>query len=152
MKKKFKLRSILVAMMVMAIGMSSISVFAASTDVEQTTEVSKISTSNANARSNSFPYPSSQSNTYVSSSSWKTVASSTTGFNCNVVVGGSVLGNYYMDVRMLDKNGNVVWSEENAFSTIGGNGGTRTFWCGSDIYYIQVKGHNGNGIAWAYPA
>lgn len=96
-----------------------------SSEVAITTEVS------ASTRSNNYPYPSSSSNRYVSSTSWSMIANSSSGFNCNVVVGGLVVGNYCLDVRMLDRNGNVIWAEENAVNTIGGNGGTRTFWCGA---------------------
>ena len=39
------------------------------------------------------------------------------------------------DVRMLDRNGNVVWEEMSAI----GADGVRTFWCGPDVRKIQVK-------------
>ncbi len=95
--------------------------------------------------SNSFPHPSSDKAMYVDGT-WRTIATSTSGFNCNVRIEGTVLSDY-MDVRMLGKNGNVLWSESNAFSTYGT--GYRIFRCGSDVYSIQVR-CNANGIAWAY--
>lgn len=143
MKKIFKLRSIIFSMLAMSLvmGMSSISVSATSTS--NPSEV----VSTASVYANSYPYPSNTQSLSVSSTTWKTIASSTTGFNCDVVINGLVIGNYCLDVRMLDKNGNVVWSEENSVNTLNG---ARTFWCGKNVYTIQVKGHNGNGIAWAY--
>ncbi len=83
-------------------------------------------------------------------SNWTTVASSTTGFNCNVKITslGTTLGT--VDVRLLGKNGNVLWTSYEAFGTLASG----TFWCGSDVYKIQVKYHdsNGAGTVSAYPA
>lgn len=118
--------------MVIVLVMSSISVSSATTSTPSEADLTTEFSANV-TRANNYPYPSSTSSLYVSSSSWATVASSTSGFNCNVVVSGLVIGNYCMDVHILNRNGNIVWSEENAFNTIGGNGGSRTFWCGNDI-------------------
>lgn len=149
MKTKFKFFSLLLAM-VMVIGMTTVSASAA--EKSTSSEVAITTESSVNTVSNNYPYPSSSSHVYVSSDSWTMVANSSSGFNCNVVVGGLVVGNYFLDVLMLDRNGNTVWTEENAVYTIGNNNGSRKFWCGSNVYQILVKGHNGNGIAWAYPA
>lgn len=100
----------------------------------------------ASPRANNFPYNSSTNNLYVDGS-WRTIATSSTGFNCNVYINGLVTSNY-MDVRMLGSSGNVVWSLTNAVATYSGPG---LFYCGSNVYSIQVR-CNGNGIAWAYPA
>lgn len=107
MKNKFKLRSIIVALMVIVLVMSFIFVSAATTSTPSKAEFTTEFSANV-TRANNYPYPSSTSSLYVSSSSWATVASSTSGFNCNAVVSGLVIGNYCMDVRMLNKNGNIV--------------------------------------------
>lgn len=39
------------------------------------------------------------------------------------------------DVRMLDRDGDVVWEEMGAIEA----DGVRTFWCGPDVRKIQVK-------------
>ena len=72
--------------------------------------------------------------TITTSTSWKTLATSTTGFNCNVAVvnsstGTDGLGILRADIRML---------------------GTRIFWCGPDVYKIQIKVAHSSGTAWAY--
>ena len=86
----------------------------------------------------------------VVGSTWKTVASSTTGFNCNVKVSslGTTLGK--VDVRLLGKKGNVLWSQYESFGTLGYG----IYWCGSDVYKIQVKYHssNGRGTISTFPA
>ncbi len=43
----------------------------------------------------------------------------------------------HLDVRFIGKNGNVIWSECNAIDIYG----TRTFYCGSDVYSIEAKSH-----------
>lgn len=98
--------------------------------------------------SNSYPY---QFNRLATSTSWKTIASSTTGFNCNVYIecwntttSGTVVAP--CDIRMLSKNGNVVWEEKGAINGVG----HRIFWCGSDVYTIQIKTQAGHGTARAY--
>ncbi len=42
---------------------------------------------------------------------------------------------HHNDVRMRDINGNVVWEEYGAI----GCSGSRTFSCGSDVYYVEVR-------------
>lgn len=90
-------------------------------------------------------------NTVTLSTSWKTIASSTTGFNCNVTIsamatGTDGLGIIRPDIRMLDNNGSVVWSESKSCPGYG----TRTYSCGSNVYKIQIKVANGAGTAYAY--
>ena len=90
--------------------------------------------------------------TITTSTSWKTLATSTSGFNRNVTVFNSSatldgLGPIRADIRMLGRNGNVVWQENKACPGYG----ERTFWCGSDVYEIQIKLANGYGTARAYP-
>lgn len=97
------------------------------------------------ARANYFPYASS-ANPLDVTTSWRNIATSTTGFGCNIYIGGLVASDY-MDVRMLDRNGNPLWAETNAFSTYGV--GYRIFHCGSDVYTLQVRA-NSQGVAWAY--
>lgn len=144
-----KLRSLIAVAMVMALTMSSVSAFASETNTNsEVTSVGFSTPDVPSTRGNNYPYPSSSSSLYISNTSWATIATSTTGFNCNVRIEGLVVGNYSIDVRMLDSSGNVVWSEYNAIDTV--STAYRVFWCGSNIRTIQVKAHGGNGIAWAY--
>jgi hypothetical protein len=39
------------------------------------------------------------------------------------------------DIRMLGRNGQIVWQENNTI----GNAGQRIFWCGPDVYTIQLR-------------
>lgn len=94
-------------------------------------------------KSNSY-----NSNVGISSSKWTTIATSTTGFNTNVkilVTNGAVPAT--TSIRMLGKNGNVVWEEYKAISW----SSSRVFWCGSDVYTIQARTNNGVGSATCYP-
>lgn len=89
--------------------------------------------------------------TINTSTSWKTLAASTKGFNRNVAVfnmstGTDSIGILRADIRMLGKTGNVVWQEEKACP----GSGTRIFWCGPDVYKIQIKVANSSGTARAY--
>lgn len=100
--------------------------------------------------SNSFPY-SSVAKALVTTTSWKTIASSTTGFNCNVYIkcSNTALSGWTVvpsDIRMLGKNGNVVWEEKGAIAGLG----DRVFYCGSDVYTIQIRTQSGSGTAYAY--
>ena len=104
-----------------------------------------ISTSTTAFAANSY------NNTITTSTSWKTLATSTTGFNCNVAIFNSSTGNDGLgilraDIRMLGKSGNVVWEESKACPGYG----TRVFWCGSNVYTIQIKVAYANGTARAY--
>lgn len=83
--------------------------------------------------------------------SWKTLATSTKGFNCNVYIqcmnyGLNGQGFAPSNIRMLDKNGKVLWSETGAVQ----GQGYRVFACGSDVYTIQICTSLGGGSAWAY--
>ncbi len=100
---------------------------------------------------NRYPYPSA-GNALSINTSWKTIASSTTGFNCDVWIASYNLGTIGLvvapsDIRMLGKSGNVVWQESGA---VAGNGAQRQFWCGSDVYTIQIRTQTGTGTAYAY--
>lgn len=91
--------------------------------------------------------------TVTTSTSWETLATSLTGFNCNVSVfnsstGTDGIGILRADIRMLGKYDNVVWEESKACPGYG----TRTFWCGPDVYTIQIRVAHGSGSAWAYGA
>ena len=106
-----------------------------------------MSESTASAYSASYPYPS-VGQALITNTSWQTIASSTTGFNCNVYIkcnntATSGLGVVPSDVRMLGKSGNVVWSENGAVPGLG----SRVLWCGSDVYKIQIKTQAGLGTA-----
>ena len=98
---------------------------------------------------------STQSETYITwlnlTTSWKTIAKSTSGFGCNVEIVCNTTGTdgfhpLYADIRMLDKNGKVVWSESKSCP---GDGTGRIYRCGSDVYTIQVKVQHSGGTAWA---
>ena len=85
------------------------------------------------------------------STSWKTIASSTSGFNCNIAVVSSVtgtdgIGAVRPDIRMLGRNDNVLWSEKNSCPGLG----TRVYRCGPDVYKLQIRVSNGSGSARAY--
>lgn len=71
----------------------------------------------------------------VDNKTWKTIATSTTGFGCNVQVNTFNTEVNYVSVKMLGKTGNVVWSETNAIPY----NKSRVFECGSDVYEIKVK-------------
>lgn len=42
---------------------------------------------------------------------------------------------HHNDVRMKDANGNVIWEEYGAIDT----NGSRIFYCGADVYTIEVR-------------
>ena len=82
----------------------------------------------------------------VDSYSWATVASSTKGFNTDVYVSidnDSVTRN---DIRMLDRYGRVVWEQEGA---MGMGQYNAKFWCGPDVYKVQIRTQSGRGVAFA---
>lgn len=90
--------------------------------------------------------------TITTSTEWKTLATSTSGFNCNVEVsnhstGTDGLGILRADIQMLGRNGQRVWYEEKACPGYG----SRVFWCGPDVYTIQIRVAYGNGTASARP-
>lgn len=90
--------------------------------------------------------------------SWTTIAetSGSSGFNCNFQV--SCLNTSFVpgtfatvsptDIRMLGKNGNVVWEESGAVAGLG----SRVFWCGSDVYKIQARCQYGSGVIYITPS
>lgn len=73
-------------------------------------------------------------------SSWKTVYSSSRGFNRNVSITCYNTSTHKNDIRMLGSNGQTVWTENGAIDY----SGSRTFWCGSDVYKIQLR-NTGSG-------
>jgi hypothetical protein len=78
--------------------------------------------------------------------SWTTVSNGTGGGGHNRYVAiqvSNLNAGQRNDVRMLGQSGNVVWSEEGAI----GNMSERTFWCGLDVYQVQVKVSNGLATA-----
>ena len=143
---KHVLRSVIawtMALLVIFSGTMSVS----ATDV--TTEV-EVAGNTATTYSNTFPHPFG-SNPLSTDTSWKTIAYSNTGFSCNVyvacyntaTVGISVVPS---DVRMLGKNGQVVWSASGYIPGLG----HRILWCGSDVYTLQIRTQAGKGTAYAY--
>lgn len=90
----------------------------------------------------------------VINTTWKTVAVASSGFNCNVYINcrnTAFLPNSWTvsptDIRMLGRNGNVVWEESGAVAGLG----NRTFWCGSDVYTIQARCQVGSGSLYIHP-
>ena len=61
----------------------------------------------------------------------------TNPINGQVRITASNNGNTHTDIRMLDKNGNVVWSECCAVDC----NQIRTFYCGSNVYSIEARSH-----------
>ena len=68
---------------------------------------------------------------------WSTIYINNNGINANVKISviTSSLISRGADVRMLGRNGEVVWIERQAI----GVNGERTFWCGSDVVHLQAK-------------
>ena len=100
--------------------------------------------------SNSYPYPS-MGRALVTTTSWKKIAESNTGFGCNVYIkcsntATSGFGVVPSDIRMLGKNNNIVWEESGAIP----GQGSRIFICGKDVYEIQIRTQAGQGTAYAY--
>ncbi len=84
----------------------------------------------------------------IYSSKWTTIATSTSGFNCNVQVNTlNATLPPTNHIRMLGKDGNVVWQENSAISY----SNSRVFWCGSDVYEIQIRCSSGVGTASCWP-
>lgn len=84
---------------------------------------------------------------------WTTVISSNSGFNRVVHVSANTFTHINLmttvscDIRLLDRYDNVLWSADDA---VPGNGTYKDFWCGSDVYKVQLRTAAGDGIASAY--
>lgn len=85
---------------------------------------------------------------------WTTILESSSGFNRNVKVSATtftlngLLSTVPCDIRLTGKDENDVrWSKDNA---VPGNGKETVFWCGSDVYKVQIRTTAGNGIASAW--
>ena len=83
--------------------------------------------------------------------SWKTVISAPNGFNHNIYVKCNNTGLIGWtvsptDIRMLDKNGNILWQESGAIP----GQGSRIFLCWNDCYSIQLKTQKGVGAVTVY--
>lgn len=85
--------------------------------------------------------------------SWTTVLSSAKGFNRNITVCATtfdfngILTTVPCDIRLLGKSGNEIWRKGSA---VPGSGKETTFWCGSDVYTVQIRTTSGKGIASAW--
>jgi len=81
------------------------------------------------------------------STQWTTIASTTGGFGCNIKIKGDLMTlGARIDVRMLGKDGQLLWEESNSCPGLG----SRVYDCGADVYTIQVKvksGVSGTAIA-----
>lgn len=85
------------------------------------------------------------------STSWKTIATASSGFDCKVDISCTNFNNVPCDIRMLNSKGTVLWEESGAIritSIVGSGGyGSRIFECGSDVYTIQIRTQSGTGTA-----
>lgn len=90
--------------------------------------------------------PSIKSSFTFDDKNWTDIATCSTGLGCTIFVrvnttsAASFPGRVPVDLRMLDKNGNELWS-----TTLSGNGTTYNFECGSDVYKVQVKSQYSTG-------
>lgn len=71
---------------------------------------------------------------------WVTVkappASSSTGLNRWVTFSVSNMSSAHTnDIRMFNKNGQEIWAEQAAIP----HSGSRSFWCGSDVYRVDMR-------------
>lgn len=81
----------------------------------------------------------------ITDTKWTTVAESRSGFNCNVYITVSNTWPTRTSIRMLGKNGNVVWEKEGAIAF---NQFRARFWCGADVYKIQLITMQSTGSAY----
>ena len=79
-------------------------------------------------------------NRVVVSNTWTTIATDSEGFDCNVEITGYLTSiGPRIDVRMLGKNGQILWSENDSCPGLS----SRVYSCGSDVYTIQVRVDSG---------
>ena len=134
---------------------SSVSSFAVesatvNTEVSEATVAESVSRAGVTYGGNTYPYYSLSTMLKIDTS-WQTIAYSSTGFNCNVEIGSYNTGFYGFgvaktNIRMLAKDGRVIWEEAAAIT---GDGVSRVFICGSDVYTIQLRTQSGTGSAFA---
>lgn len=132
-----------VAVMVLSLCVG-VSAFATETPRTQENQVVTVSDNAISPQSNHY-----EEGVPISSTKWTTIATSTSGFNRNVKV--STLNTIVAStnhIRMLGKDNNVVWQENNAI----GFSSSRVFWCGSDVYKIQIRCSSGAGSAYCSPS
>ena len=95
----------------------------------------------------SFPY--NELKRLNTTTSYQTIASesttSKTGLNRNIRIQNNNTSVARSDVRMLDKNGKVVW-EGIGWLAVAEN---RVFWCGDNVYTVQIRTQSGKGTAYA---
>ena len=148
MKRIFK--STIIAILVVAMLSSTMPLFALAATPEATTPEPDVEVTSLVMGGNTYPYFTA-GDALVTNTSWQTIATSTTGFNCNVYIrcyNTAIVGlrAARSSIRMLGKSGNVVWEEAGAIA----GEGYRIFACGSDVYTIQIKTEAGKGTAYAY--
>lgn len=85
--------------------------------------------------------------------SWTTVLSSSSGFNRDVHIQATtftyngLFSTVPCDIRMLDKKGNVLWT---GTGEVPGQNQVVSFWCGSDVYKVQIRTQAGDGVVEAW--
>lgn len=148
-----KLKSVSIAM-VLLVATLMINVMPASAATITDDESVIVATYEATTRSDELlPSSPNWNETITTSSSWKTIVAAKYGLDRNVGIYNysATLDGWGLsraDIRMLGKDGNVVWEEAKACP----GKGSRVFWCGSDVYTIQIRVRNGYGTAHAYRA
>ena len=108
--------------------------------------------SNSEIHSNPVEASTSTRSTNINTT-WKTILSSSTGFNRTISVSAitytyiSTITTAPCDIRLLDSNNNVLWT---GYSAGPGNGDVTNFWCGSDVCKVQIRTTVGEGTASAW--
>ncbi len=127
MKRKFVKKAILVLAMVILLGtFGSKETFAMEMDKINQSEIALRTTH--------------RNRTTIDSTRWTTVAESSKGFNCNVYI--SISNNMVSrtGIRMLNRRGKILWQSDDAIAF---NQYRAQFWCGSDVYKIQLTTNSG---------
>lgn len=126
-------KKIVAIIMVLTLALGcSIMAYAAEISTSQEMSSYEITEESISPRGNTYV----SSGTDVTSKDWKTIATSTTGFGCNVQINTFNTRVNYVSVLMIGKDGKTeVWSETNAIPY----NKSRVFYCGTDVYKIQVK-------------
>lgn len=135
----------LIALAIMMVFGSTLSAFAATNEVVGTDATVESVESSVQPRSINI------------STSWTTVlsvsTSSSTGINSDIIISANtftsngLLSTVPCDIQMLGKNGQLLWSKDDA---IPGSGAHTEFWCGSDVYTVQIRTTAGYGTASAW--
>ena len=126
--------------MALLLGLSATAFAAEPATTKSVTET--VSASSVSQRSNNYGY-----GVAINSSRWTTFATSTTGFNCYMYVYSlNAYPGATTHIRMLGKNGNVLWTAYDAMPFRSEN----NFWCGPDVYTIQAMTSAGGSSIYSH--